>query len=98
MVKEEIHVEGFDAFTEAYSKYKGQLVFALFCGSVNADGKSWCPDCIVGQYIKGLHMCTLDGNSNNHSVFQRIIKFPVKKSVLIVSVLIVSLIILMCGQ
>ena len=46
---QKVHVEGHEAFKEAVGKQKGKEVFVLFSGSVDADGKNWCPDCVAGQ-------------------------------------------------
>ena len=31
-------------------KSKDKTVFALFSGSKDANGASWCPDCVTGKY------------------------------------------------
>ena len=51
MVKK-IEVEGHDAFMKAVSENEGKEIFALFSGSVNANGESWCPDCVVGMRME----------------------------------------------
>ena len=43
-----IHVEGFAAYKETAEKYKDKTVFALFSGSKDENGSSWCPDCVAG--------------------------------------------------
>lgn len=48
MVKE-IHVQGLEAYKKAVDENKGKTIFALFSGSTDADGKSWCPDCVTGK-------------------------------------------------
>lgn len=48
MVKE-IHVQGLEAYKKAVGENKGKTIFALFSGSTDADGKSWCPDCVTGK-------------------------------------------------
>ncbi|XP_063871675.1 thioredoxin domain-containing protein 17-like [Scylla paramamosain] len=51
-----IEVQGFDAFVEAMEAQKaaGKTIFALFSGSKDANGKSWCPDCVVAEpVVKG---------------------------------------------
>ena len=45
-----INVEGYEAFKAALKEHKGKTVFALFSGSVDSNGKSWCPDCVVGKF------------------------------------------------
>ncbi len=44
-----VHVEGFDAFMAEVEKHSGKPVFALFCGTKDAEGESWCPDCVAGK-------------------------------------------------
>ena len=44
-----IHVEGFEAYKGELEKNKGKIVFALFSGSKDANGGSWCPDCVTGK-------------------------------------------------
>lgn len=44
----QLHVEGYDAAKKALADNKDKKVFVLFSGSVGKDGKSWCPDCVVG--------------------------------------------------
>lgn len=50
---ETIAVEGFDAFAEKLETYKasGKPIFVLFSGSKDANGKSWCPDCVVAEPV-----------------------------------------------
>lgn len=48
MVKE-IHVQGLEAYKKAVDENKGKTIFALFSGSTDANGKSWCPDCVTGK-------------------------------------------------
>ncbi len=48
MVKE-IHVEGHAAYVKAVEENKGKQLFAIFCGSKDASGASWCPDCVTGK-------------------------------------------------
>ncbi|KAK7478253.1 hypothetical protein BaRGS_00030511 [Batillaria attramentaria] len=50
MVKQ-IHVEGYDAFNKAVEENKGQKIFALFSGSKDASGGSWCPDCVTADPV-----------------------------------------------
>ena len=45
-----IRVEGFDAYKSEVEKNKDKTVFALFSGSKDANGASWCPDCVTGKY------------------------------------------------
>lgn len=61
---ETIAVEGFDAFAEKLETYKasGKPIFVLFSGSKDANGKSWCPDCVVAEPVvkKSLTKATED--------------------------------------
>jgi hypothetical protein len=50
MVKE-VHVEGLDQFLQATKDYSGKVIFALFCGTPNEEGQSWCPDCVVAEPV-----------------------------------------------
>ena len=50
MVKE-IHVEGYEAAKQAIEANKSRTLFVLFSASAAADGKSWCPDCVVGTAL-----------------------------------------------
>lgn len=50
MVKE-IFVEGYEEYVKAAAENKGKQVFALFSGSKDANGESWCPDCLTGNYF-----------------------------------------------
>ena len=45
------HVTGYAAWCEFASANKGSDIFALFCGGKNADGKSWCPDCVTAEPV-----------------------------------------------
>ena len=57
-LKEEV-TEGYDAFqkrvVELKTKFPGELIVVLFTGSEGADGKSWCPDCVVCELNRMLH-------------------------------------------
>eukprot|EP00058_Branchiostoma_floridae_P009365 XP_002594853.1 hypothetical protein BRAFLDRAFT_124440 [Branchiostoma floridae] len=46
-----VKVEGLSAFLEAVEKHKGKTIFALFTGSHDAQGKSWCPDCVAADPV-----------------------------------------------
>ncbi|WAR02767.1 TXD17-like protein [Mya arenaria] len=46
-----VKVEGYEAFKAAVDEHKGTTIFALFCGSIGKDGKSWCPDCVVAEPV-----------------------------------------------
>lgn len=45
----EVLVSGFEDFNRAVEQHKGKTIFAYFTGSKDAEGKSWCPDCIEGK-------------------------------------------------
>jgi len=49
-LKEEV-TEGYESFqkkiVELKATFPEELIVVLFTGSEGADGKSWCPDCIV---------------------------------------------------
>lgn len=46
---EEVNVHGYDEFCQAVSERKGKDVFVYFSGDKDAQGKSWCPDCVKGN-------------------------------------------------
>lgn len=46
---EEVSVSGFEDFNRAVEQHKGKTIFAYFTGSKDAEGKSWCPDCVQGE-------------------------------------------------
>uniref|UniRef100_A0A8P4GDR7 Thioredoxin domain-containing protein 17 n=1 Tax=Dicentrarchus labrax TaxID=13489 RepID=A0A8P4GDR7_DICLA len=48
---EEVNVRGYDEFCQAVSERKGKDIFAYFSGDKDAQGKSWCPDCVKGNFI-----------------------------------------------
>lgn len=53
---QKVEAEGFDAFIEQIEKIKpsGNPIFVLFSGTKDAQGKSWCPDCVVAEpVVKG---------------------------------------------
>jgi len=43
-----LHVEGYDELQSALQANQGQIIFVLFCGSLEKNGQSWCPDCVKG--------------------------------------------------
>lgn len=52
---DEVSVSGFEDFSRAVEQHKGKTIFAYFTGSKDAEGKSWCPDCVQGKArIRGL--------------------------------------------
>lgn len=46
---EEKPVRGYGEFVQAAQQSRGRPVFALFCGDKDAQGRSWCPDCVTGE-------------------------------------------------
>lgn len=48
-IYEEVSVSGFEEFKEAVKQHAGKTIFAYFTGSKDAEGKSWCPDCVQGE-------------------------------------------------
>ncbi|EPY86719.1 hypothetical protein CB1_000301025 [Camelus ferus] len=51
----EVSVSGYEDFMQAVEQHNGKTVFAYFSGSKDAEGKSWCPDCVQGEAaIRGL--------------------------------------------
>ncbi|XP_048836232.1 thioredoxin domain-containing protein 17 [Brienomyrus brachyistius] len=48
---EEVDVHGYDEFNEAVSDRKGKDIFAYFSGDKDANGKSWCPDCVKAEPV-----------------------------------------------
>ncbi|XP_014784113.1 thioredoxin domain-containing protein 17 isoform X1 [Octopus bimaculoides] len=43
---QEIHVNGYDEYVATADENKGKTIFALFTGSKDSSGQSWCPDCV----------------------------------------------------
>ncbi|KAG8001923.1 thioredoxin domain-containing protein 17 [Larimichthys crocea] len=48
---EEVKVRGYDEFCQAVSERKGKDIFAYFSGDKDAQGKSWCPDCVKAEPV-----------------------------------------------
>ncbi|KAM4843724.1 thioredoxin domain-containing protein 17 [Thomomys bottae] len=48
---EEVSVTGFEAFNRAVEQYQDKTIFAYFSGSKDAEGKSWCPDCVQAEPV-----------------------------------------------
>lgn len=48
---EEVKVHGYAEFCKAVSDRKGKDIFAYFSGDKDADGNSWCPDCVKAEPI-----------------------------------------------
>ncbi|XP_065708871.2 thioredoxin domain-containing protein 17 [Patagioenas fasciata] len=62
---EEKQVRGYPEFVQTAQRYHGRPIFALFCGDKDAEGRSWCPDCVTAEPVvrKELH------NMPDESVF-----------------------------
>ncbi|EGW06936.1 thioredoxin domain-containing protein 17 isoform X1 [Cricetulus griseus] len=58
----EVNVSGFEEFDQAVKEHKGKTIFAYFSGSKDAEGKSWCPDCVEAEPVvrEGLKSVTED--------------------------------------
>ncbi|XP_004594931.1 thioredoxin domain-containing protein 17 [Ochotona princeps] len=48
---EVVRVSGFEEFNRAVEEHKDKTVFAYFSGSKDAEGKSWCPDCVKAEPV-----------------------------------------------
>ncbi|XP_028321432.1 thioredoxin domain-containing protein 17 [Gouania willdenowi] len=48
---EEVSVRGYEEFCQAVSDRKGKDIFAYFSGDKDAQGKSWCPDCVKAEPV-----------------------------------------------
>lgn len=46
---EEVQVRGYPEFVRTAQSHHGRPIFALFCGDKDAEGRSWCPDCVTGE-------------------------------------------------
>ena len=49
-----IKAEGFQEFKSVMNEIESKKlteVFVLFSGSKDANGQSWCPDCVEGNHI-----------------------------------------------
>lgn len=57
---EEVSVSGFEEFDKAVKDHQGKTIFAYFSGSKDAEGKSWCPDCVEGETRTG-GCCAAEG-------------------------------------
>ncbi|KAM4797004.1 thioredoxin domain-containing protein 17 [Rhinophrynus dorsalis] len=47
----ELKVQGYEEYCKEVEKHKNQDVFVYFSGSKNADGVSWCPDCVKAEPV-----------------------------------------------
>lgn len=48
---QEVHVDGYDAYIKALKENQGKILFTLFFGTKDTNGKSWCPDCRVAEPV-----------------------------------------------
>lgn len=56
---EEVKVRGYKEFCQAVSERSGKDIFAYFSGDKDAQGQSWCPDCVKGNLMRfGRQICT----------------------------------------
>lgn len=56
---EEVKVRGYEEFCQAVSQRKDKDIFAYFSGDKDAQGQSWCPDCVKGNFMRfGIEICT----------------------------------------
>ena len=45
----EVSVSGYEEFMQVVEQHSDKTIFAYFSGSKDAEGKSWCPDCVQGE-------------------------------------------------
>ncbi|KAL5265133.1 hypothetical protein ACHWQZ_G006019 [Mnemiopsis leidyi] len=64
-VVKHVKVSGFTEYLRAVQQYKDSSLhlFTLFTGSLDADGKSWCPDCnkadpVIEEALNSAPECT----------------------------------------
>jgi len=72
MVKE-ITTEGFEELESCLKKLEKQTVFVLFTGTPDANGASWCPDCVIAEPVihKSLTFLPLDATFIHARVGER---------------------------
>lgn len=57
---EEVKVRGYEEFCQAVSERSGKDIFAYFSGDKDAQGQSWCPDCVKGNLMRfSVEFCSL---------------------------------------
>lgn len=49
---EKVNVRGYEEFCQAVSQRSGKEIFAYFSGDKDAQGNSWCPDCVKGNFMQ----------------------------------------------
>uniref|UniRef100_A0AAA9T7N5 Thioredoxin domain-containing protein 17 n=4 Tax=Pecora TaxID=35500 RepID=A0AAA9T7N5_BOVIN len=48
---EEVSVSGYEEFMQVVEQHSDKTIFAYFSGSKDAEGKSWCPDCVQAEPV-----------------------------------------------
>ncbi|XP_067394097.1 thioredoxin domain-containing protein 17 [Emydura macquarii macquarii] len=48
---EEKPVRGYSQFVQAAEQNRARPIFVLFCGDKDAQGSSWCPDCVSAEPV-----------------------------------------------
>ncbi|XP_074046608.1 thioredoxin domain-containing protein 17 [Macrotis lagotis] len=48
---EEVRVSGFGDFCGALEQHRGKTIFVYFTGDKDAEGRSWCPDCVQAEPV-----------------------------------------------
>lgn len=39
-----------EVYKKVVDENKGKIIFVLFFGFIDVDGKSWCFDCVIGKF------------------------------------------------
>uniref|UniRef100_A0A3P8VZJ3 Thioredoxin domain-containing protein 17 n=1 Tax=Cynoglossus semilaevis TaxID=244447 RepID=A0A3P8VZJ3_CYNSE len=60
---EEVNVHGYEEFCQAIAERKGKDIFVYFSGNKDAEGKSWCPDCVKAEPVVRGEMSNLPDGS-----------------------------------
>uniref|UniRef100_A0A4X2MC97 Thioredoxin domain-containing protein 17 n=1 Tax=Vombatus ursinus TaxID=29139 RepID=A0A4X2MC97_VOMUR len=48
---EEVRVSGFCDFCGAVEEQRDKSIFVYFTGNKDAEGRSWCPDCVQAETV-----------------------------------------------
>uniref|UniRef100_A0A4X2M3A0 Thioredoxin domain-containing protein 17 n=1 Tax=Vombatus ursinus TaxID=29139 RepID=A0A4X2M3A0_VOMUR len=48
---EEVRVSGFGDFCGAVEQHRDKTIFVYFTGNKDAEGRSWCPDCVQAEPV-----------------------------------------------
>ncbi|XP_068950248.1 thioredoxin domain-containing protein 17 isoform X1 [Petaurus breviceps papuanus] len=48
---EEVRVSGFGDFCGAVEQHRDKTIFVYFTGDKDAEGRSWCPDCVQAEPV-----------------------------------------------